>query len=298
MIINAPQISQLPPVGIHKLSMAAYRSDPGISKSALDRLHRSPAEYRDYMDGKIPDAPTASMEFGTMLHALVLDEPLPFYVQPDTYQSDDGPKKWNNNAGVCKAWCADHCDRTIISAAEARKLSDLSAAVKSDTRAKMLLDAAINTEASCFVTDEKTRLRLKGRPDIIGPDFIADIKTTSDASTFALSRTIAEFRYHVQAAMYRRILRQLGRDTKHWYFIAVETGSYPRINVRRLTDLAIVQGEVDLDADLERLQQCMEDGCWPGLSGDGDEIGDVDIPMWAYTEAKVEISMGGTTMTV
>jgi exodeoxyribonuclease VIII len=296
MIINTKPIPVLPLEGIHKIPMADYRSDPGISKSSLDRLHRSPAEYRDYIDGKIADKPTAAMEFGTMLHALVLDEPLPFHVQPDTYGPEQ--KRWNNNATECRQWCAEHADRTIISASDARKLWDLATAVKSDPRAKALLMAATGTEASCFVADQKTRLRLKGRPDIIGPDFIADIKTTSDASTFALSRTIATYRYHVQAAMYRRILGQLGRPTRHWYFIAVETGTYPRINVRRLTDLAIAQGETELDADLELLQQCMEDGCWPGLSGPGDEIGDVDLPTWAYTHASVELVIGGQTMTV
>ena len=284
------------PDGIHKLPMEAYRAAPGISKLALDIFHDCLADYEAYLDGRLPSRTTDAMEYGTLLHALVLDEPLRFHVHPATYGPD--AKKWNNSATECKEWNAAHSDRAVLSPAEATALNATASAVRRDPKAKRLLDAAELTEASCFVTDAATRLRLKGRPDIIGPDFICDLKTAADASTWAFAGSIGKYRYHVQAAMYRRILGQLGRDTKHWYFIVVESGSWPRVNVRRLTDLAIVQGEVDLESDLAQLQECMEDGCWPGLSGASPDIEPIDIPMRYYTEAKVELNIGGATLTM
>jgi exodeoxyribonuclease VIII len=142
------------------------------------------------------------------------------------------------------------------------------------------------TEQSIFATDPSGVL-LKGRPDVIGADFMADLKTTGDASTGAFSRTIASYRYHVQAALYRRIMHLLGQPKARWYFIIVQLTPVPRVNVRELIQLAIAQGENDLEADLALLRHCQATGRWPGLSGDEDGICGVDIPPWAYTDAAV-----------
>jgi exodeoxyribonuclease VIII len=284
-------MSEQLPIGIvPNMTGREYRNDPGICKSELDVFNECPEKYRDLKAGLLPYKSSKAMDFGTLLHAVVLEQKEVFHVRPDTYPPDDKP--WNANATYCKDWLADHSDRPVLSQSEVDRLYSVSHAVIADKKTMFLLCNATHREASVFHHDPETGFRLKCRPDIIGENYIADLKTTRDASTRAFSRAILDFRYHVQAALYRRIMRAIGQPREHWYFIIVEHDPLPRVNVRELTQLARAEGEAELDKDLEGLMACRCSGEWPGYSGPGDSIGSIDIPPYGYRN-DVEITIGG-----
>jgi hypothetical protein len=79
----------------HNQPAADYFATPGVSKSALDDFARCPAYYKARRDGKIERTETPAMQFGTLLHGLVLLGKADFHVKPDgmTFASRDG-KAW------------------------------------------------------------------------------------------------------------------------------------------------------------------------------------------------------------
>ena len=66
----------IPRVGIFEgIPNADYHGGPGISKSGLDKIRRSPLHYRASLEAQ--KEPTAAQREGTIIHDLVLE--------PDTF---------------------------------------------------------------------------------------------------------------------------------------------------------------------------------------------------------------------
>lgn len=55
------------------ISNADYHGGPGISKSGLDLIHRSPMHYKAVIDSANDNEPTAAQMIGTAAHALILE---------------------------------------------------------------------------------------------------------------------------------------------------------------------------------------------------------------------------------
>ncbi len=91
--------------------------------------------------------------------------------------------------------------------------------------AKKLLSAAGKAEQSYFWTDKETGLGCKCRPDYMFDDgsTIVDLKTTTDASLKGFSRSVCNFRYHVQAGFYLHGIEQsTGVRPDRFIFVAIE----------------------------------------------------------------------------
>lgn len=268
------------------LPAADYHRAPGISKSALDRLHASPLDYQRWRAGLIPDEQTEAMLLGRLFHALVLENRRAWTVRPDTYGPEEKP--WNGNATLCKEWLAAHADEDVISSATAVELEKHAAYIRTHAVAGPLLRDGL-AEVSVFARQEKTGKLLKGRLDYVRQNGeetqIIDLKRMVDASTRTMSREILNRRYHVQAAMYRRILQRLGvTGPIAFILVGVEYSAAPKVNVRRLAEEAIDAGERALNGDLDLLRNCSLSGrpFWPEYPDSCDEVATVDLPEWVY----------------
>lgn len=262
---------------IHNLPMRDYRNAPGLNKSALDYFDESPEHYRDYLDGKIQREQTADMLFGSLLHAWVLEKRKDWVVKPSHYaDAKTGEEKpWNGNATVCKEWLAIQ-NKPILDEDKQWQILETSSLLQSDPRASSLFDGG-EPEVSMFCDG------LKGRADWYAPGRVVDIKTCQDASPDAVQREIAYRRYHVQFGLYRKILDGLGlANGVRFYFIFVEKSRPIRINVRELAPAAVLLGQEIAERQIFQVRQCEASGIWPGYSGAGATIGEVDLPAWAY----------------
>lgn len=270
------------------LSAADYRAADGVSKSALDSFADCPAKFKAEQDGLITRESTPAMTFGTLLHGLVLDGRADFHVKPDgmNFATREG-----------KLWRDDHMDKPMVKFEEAEELTRTSAALLKHRHVTPLFGKGAS-EVSLFGVHTETGLAIKGRADWLGERHIVDIKTTVDASNRGLSKSIANFRYHVQAAMYLMLAQQNGLNVNDFYFIAIERGEVPLINVRLITQKAIELGRAILDKQLRELKQCRESGFWPDYSGAGDKPGEIDLPDWSYndTTGMAKISIPKETM--
>lgn len=146
-----------------------------------------------------------------------------------------------------------------------------------------------------------------------GKNVVIDLKTTDDASPEGFSKSIANWRYDVQAAFYldglREALRQANQlppvegvaelsaywvdqetgvlcrcrpdfwhgEPKHFAFIAVEKKPPHAVAVYVLDDDSMASGRAQYRANLETLAACKANDNWPGY---GDKVQTISVPAW------------------
>lgn len=107
---------------------------------------------------------------------------------------------------------------------------------------ELLRDARI--ENSFFWQDKESGLLLKARPDILQPNMIIDLKTTSDASPRAFQNEMVKYGYHVQFAMIRDAVEAVeGHRINSFINIVIET-KYPySMGIYMIDEEAVDEGE-------------------------------------------------------
>ena len=294
------------PQGLIELSNEAYHSGPGVSKSKLDAIAVSPLNYWDQHvnPNREPRAYKHAFAVGDGTHKLVL-EPGTFEqtyavgfdksAHPDALDTVDDLKQALNKLGVpargtkpelirllqeedpsAKIMAVLEAEHTaklagkiILPAADYKNMLRMLQAVQMHHTAGPLLHKA-SVEQSFFWIDPEGTIR-KCRTDVITWDgqFVVDLKTTDDVSLYGFGRTIAQRRYHVQAAWYLDILQALyGSDApKGWAFIAAQKSRPFDVAVHELTDEQIHLGRLIYQQDLALLRQCERMDYWPGVDG-------------------------------
>lgn len=245
---------------------AEYHSHPAVSKSLLDKIARSPLHARAYMDGQ-RDEPTASMTFGTALHTAVLE--------PDRFAAEyavwEGDRRTKDGKAAYEALLATGA--TLISAADSDAISAMAMAVRQHPVAGPLLQDG-QAESSVFWQHPASGLECKCRPDWWRNDgMVVDVKTTEDASPAAFARSVAAYRYHVQAAHY-----MAGTQARRFLFIAIEKKAPHAVAVYELDADAIDLGNRLRERDLQQYASCSEFGIWPGYPT---EVLPLALPKWA-----------------
>lgn len=253
------------------MNNADYHADPAVSASHLHAISKSPAHYyaRYLAPNRPPSIQTSAMLFGSLVHTAVLE-----------------PYELSKRYGVCPP----RNTKAGKEAAAQMKADGIEAITQSDWNTAAAVSDAVYDhpiasellsegapEQSFWWDDTKTGLRCKCRPDWLKSNgTIIDLKTTQDASPKGFAKSIANFRYHVQAAHYLQ-----GLDAERFIFIAVEK-TYPfAVAVYELDGPTITEGLQLAARDLRRIAACRERNEWPGYSP---EITTLSLPMWAYND--------------
>ncbi len=291
------------PIGIiENQDIDAYHQGPGISKTGLDLIERSPAHYHaEYLDPNRPprenDETTARL-VGHLAHCAIL-EPKEFDKRYAVLPSD-APRRptsaqWNAKNPSAdsmmamawwREWLAANEGRTVVTqeqrvtallqAKSVRKISDMRDAL-----------AKGRPEVSAYWRDPVTGVLCRCRPDWVhdagpGRAILVDVKTYSNAAPAEFARQIARMRYHVQAAYYTDgYALAAGVDVLAFVFLAVET-EYPyAASAVMLDDAALEQGRAEYRRNLDTYAACLKSGEWPGYPTG---IQPVSLPAWALTD--------------
>jgi len=264
--------------GIYKdLPNNDYHAAPGVSKSGLDLVAKCPAMYkRRYIDGIASD-PTPAMILGSAVHTATLE--------PDKFDAEYAcAPEINRRTKAGKAeweqFQADNEGKTVLSATDHATAMAMAEAVKKHPVAGNIL-ANGEAEASIFHRDERTAELVKVRPDWMIEDCLVDLKTTQDGSKDAFARACANFRYHVQAAMYNDVVTaQTGRIINNFIFIVVERNEPYNVSVYVADNDMISLGRELYRSDLATYAECKHSGNWPGYNHN--KIETITLPGWAY----------------
>ena len=268
-----------------------YRAQPGLTQSDINRFAESPALFR-YVERE----QTEAMRTGTALHALILEQRREFVIRPATYGPENKP--WHGGAKECKEWNAAHQGSLILSADDADKLESAARHAVAHETVKYLLDGA-QKELSLFAASQTGAAWGKGRLDAVKHAgdrvLITDIKTAADARLRPFSQTILARGYHIQAAWYRRLIREFVDKTVRveFWFVAVEVDPIPRVNVWKLEEAAMDYADEEVDKLTEKLAECRQTGRWPDYHDKDIGLrGTIDRPKWVYGD---ETALEGLT---
>lgn len=259
-----------------EISNADYHGGPGVSKSQLDLIHKSPALFQWGKAAPEDDENKSSLVVGDATHAYLLE--------PERYTAEfavgpaDSPR--NTNAGKAR-WAefeAGLNGQKILMPEEGRKIALMRESVMAHPHARWLLEAAGDVEASIYWNDPDQEVICRCRPDKAIPDlgWLLDVKTTADMRKF--ERSFYEYRYHVQDAYYSDgYAAHFGEQLQGFVFLVISTsiecGKYPvRLFVLDAEGKAI--GRTEYQNDLATYADCMRTGEWSGLET-------ISLPYWA-----------------
>jgi exodeoxyribonuclease VIII len=261
-----------------------------VSKSGLDLIRKAPALFQYRREH--PSETTPAMRMGTLVHTAILEPHM--MAEEWIVVPEDAPNRPSTRQRFAKkpspetvaacAWWDDFDQRTlgkeIVTEEELEKLDAIRKAVWAHPAAGKALGMLREVEASIFWTDPVTGVECRCRPDgILSNGLIVDVKTTKDARPDEFVKSVANYRYHVQAAYYSDGYKAvIGDAPKGFAFIAVETEPPHLVAVYVASEAMILRGRADYEADLATYKRCDESGEWPGLP---DQPVVIDLPKWA-----------------
>jgi len=250
------------------MDATTYREAEGISTSDIKYIlpPKTPAHYHAYKTGLIKREETRALVLGTLCHVAVLEPErlaTAYAVRPAglDFRTKDG-----------KAWRDAQGKKPILDETEAAMLDGMSKSVAAHPAAAALLDGA-QREVSLF-KEHRTGLRLKGRLDVLGNGYVADVKTAEAGDAGGFAAAVFKYGYHVQAAMYCQLA-----GVERFSFITVEKVAPFAVAVYDLSAKAMQVGLNSLNYALDTISACEEAGKWPAYSRD---VQTLDLPAWAY----------------
>lgn len=264
---------------LHGLPSADYHAIDALGASGLRKLARSPRHFfAAHLDPNRPaNEPTPAMRAGTLAHCAVLEPEalaLRYVVKPPGH---DGRTKEG------KAWLQSVAPGfEIVTADEWTTAQRQADAVRALPEIGPLFSNG-RAEVSAFWVDEATGELCKCRPDWEAPAgegvVLLDVKTTQDASPAGFPRSIANFRYDLQAAWYSDGYEKAsGRMVLGFVFTAVEA-DYPHAAAAyMLDDVTLDKARAENRRLLDLYAACKTSGVWPGYPTD---VQIVQLPAWA-----------------
>lgn len=172
-------------------------------------------------------------------------------------------------------------DLIVLSGNEAKTQMGMVNAVKAHPIASRLLELG-RPEVSITGNYPMYEVPAKARLDWIGPDYVMDLKTASDASETGFMRAAYNFGYHIQAAFYVDMAQLAQFGVNEFYFVVVENSAPFAVNVFRADPAFIEAGREDYQVKLEQYAECLKADHWPAYDH---SIKTLDLPRWAKVPA-------------
>ena len=247
-----------------------YRSAPGVNKSTLWNLRKSPAHYKFYLDN--PPEDTTAMRIGRAVHAAILT--------PTAYKRDfvTIPARIDRRTKAGKeeyaAFVEASAGKEILTEDEAETIKAIAKAFKANREAVSLLKGT-RREKPFFWKDDNG-IDCKCRMDAVTTGRIIDVKTATDAETDVFSREALRYGYHVQAAHYiDAYYKSISSKTPDWYFIVIEKAEPYCVNILKADIGFLDHGFIVRQELIKKLMDCQEKNSFPGYG-----INELCLPAW------------------
>lgn len=278
-----------------KIPMSVYHSNccegPSISSSGLRQLvppHGCPMKFwqTSYLNPEADeDEIKTHFEVGKAVHSLLLSE--------DGFRDQYviRPEEWTDwRTKDAKAWRQEKIDagKTVLVPDDLETIMGMANRISRDKTFIDLLRGKI--ERSIIWKDEKTGVWLKSRPDSIPADgFLADLKTTADASDVACQRSVMTYGYHMQLGLAVTGLEAVAQKkvTEH-VLLFIETKKPYAYNIKPIDNELIHIGMRQNRAAIDTFAECWRKGEWPTYFGSGITL---SSPAWFANQIENEPSI-------
>lgn len=259
--------------GLHLRGSAhPYEQIDAVNFSTLKECAKSPKHYRWALENQ--RATTNALRRGSLTHTAILE--------PDRMPIDYAVWDGERRGKAWKAFAAGNCDRDVVTLKEYELALRLRDAVHADPVASELVRGGVR-EPTLLWHDRDTRMRCKGRPDLVHDDHvIVDLKTTACARPFEFGRSVAKYGYHIQAAFYSDGYERVVIREPRYVIVAVESVEPHDVIVYEVDEGAIGPGRDEYARLLRTVKDCQEQDVWPGYAG-GMRLR-LELPPWARDE--------------
>lgn len=258
---------------------AVYHAHASVSKSGLDLVDRDPYHF---FNNK-PREQTRPMQIGSAIHAAILEPEVfarEYMMLPEIKDRRQAEYKQAVKAyGPEKVFTADDCDN----------IDNIQKAVWGNAEASVLLKGEGFCELSGFVKDPETGVMCRHRFDKLNVEqgWAVDVKKTQDVREFEFSKSIYNYRYHVQAAFYLDQYYWLtGQHLKGMKFICVEEKWPHKVAVYFLDDVSIQIGREAYRSNLAIYAHYINSELKPTNNTQSQLI---SLPEWALREYENKI---------
>jgi PDDEXK-like domain of unknown function (DUF3799) len=277
------------------MSEADYHALDAISASQLKLIHsKSPAHwYYEYALGNSKDKPCYNE--GRAIHCALL-EPERFaktYIVAPNYNGALKQKKTDGNEIGCLEhlrWLSEKanipCNSTektnikeirqeiivferLISNCQIILQDDMNMITGiRDSFAKHahIVDMLAGAKTEITLTWERESVPCKARIDLIGTDYIGELKSTTDASPKGFERQMFNLGYHISAAWYREGLNENGlpdlRNLPFKFFVA-EKDAPNAVGIYQLDNESLHVGLLQANDAFARLVMCKQNNHYP-----------------------------------
>ena len=243
-----------------------YDTAPGLRRSDLWTIHKSPAHFKERMDN--PTEPTPSLLFGIACHMAIL-EPNRFIttyrIIPEiNKRTKEGKKAW---AEFC-----EECERNSqipISRADYDTILAMKTNLSNDPLASLFLNGKHETE--WYWDDPITGIPLKCKCDIItdyqGKKYIVDYKTTDSCEDGHFERNVNKYGYQFQAGFYTSGLKEVTGENYGFAFLSQEKKPPYACRVYLCSDMFIEKGKEIFRNLVNRYHLCKTTDNWFGYAG-------------------------------
>lgn len=249
---------------VHDLPAETYFKAPGLSASALVHGVKSMLHMRYHMTN--PTETTPAMRWGKLCHSALLE--------PERFERDiavfEGPKRGNE----WKEFQSANDGKEIVTVEESAQLAAMIEAVHGRADAKVLLTEGHREVSAFWSTTEYGEA--KGRLDVLSPNAICDLKTTTDISRF--QNTAAQLPINVRVGWYQVGIREITGKLLPVYIIAVEQNAPFDVRTYEYDAEALALGRDIAIKTAKRYRECQKSGVYPGVCSD---VQTLRLPEWA-----------------
>lgn len=239
----------------HGVPNDAYHGGPGLSRSGISRLLRSPAHFKAQVEE------TEAMRFGSAIHAFIF-EPEVFrnqYVFTDRHFRKDEDKAWKAEQ--------EAAGRLVLKNKTYEQIKGMAKAIEACRSAMDLLEGEGESEICGYWYDPFfPEVLCKFRADWLRkPSGVCvDLKSTKDARSSYFVKAAYNFDYHLQAAWYPYGLTQItGIEHNQFFFIAVEKEPPYGVNVYQADSEFIQLGQIECQRGIKIYADCLKTKTWP-----------------------------------
>lgn len=227
-----------------------YHAGPGISSSKLKLLDES---ERHLEMAHLFHQETDSMDFGTLVHALVLE--------PEKESDYAVMPKFDGRTTVGKSekldWLEDNDGKTIIDQTDfdrARRMADNVLAI-----AGGLITLGVK-EQSYFVEDDGLLLKCRTDNYIESHGIVVDLKTIASRKVgglteYEMMHQVKHLRYDRSAAFYMKVLNLLDKPAEQFVFVFVDSTAPHMVKIRELEQSIINKATQEIDAMLDKYRE-------------------------------------------
>ena len=249
-----------------------YLHRPELSRSTLKEGRNSMAHLKAAWDGERKKIPTDDMILGSALHTAFLE---PELVSSKVIVWDGGTrrgKEW-------EAFKAENASRYILTANQNTALIGMIRSLRSHPEVRAWLSKIEHVEVCA--RGDVFGVPFKARCDALTSDPLIDLKMTNDAGERAITQTVINFGYDLQAFLYTHLFN---RD--RFMLLCVEPEPPYDVVPYELSPAFLRVGKHIAGDLINQVKWCLENNRWPGRS---EHAITLEPPQWHIPQELSEV---------